>query len=158
LTATNTFFHVGILVDDLELAIERFSNVLNVNFLEPTVAHVDYLEEPGRMEPFDLRISYSSDGPPRYELMEAQGDGIYGLRQGQGVHHIGIWEPDCERKLEHFVGRHGLQKEGVMYTPDKRIIVAYFHPDDMHGTRIEIVDEGRRQQMERWFDGAPWVD
>jgi hypothetical protein len=90
--------------------------------------------------------------------MEAQGDGVYGLHQGQGVHHVGMWEPYCERRLEDLVGRHGLTKEGVMYTPDKRIIVAYFHPEGMHGTRIEIVDEGRRPQMERWFAGAPWVD
>jgi hypothetical protein len=69
-----------------------------------------------------------------------------------------MWEPYCERRLEDLVGRHGLTKEGVMYTPDKRIIVAYFHPEGMHGTRIEIVDEGRRPQMERWFAGAPWVD
>jgi len=151
------FFHVGILVNDLDAAIKRFSEVMDVSFVEPVVAHVDYLEESWRTSPCDLRVAYTNQGPPYIELLEAQGDGIYGVHQGEGVHHVGVWDPDCEARLEALQKR-GMRTEAIQFTPDRRIIVAYFYPGHLHGTRLEIVDEGRREMMERWFAGAPFID
>lgn len=158
MTSAASFFHVGILVDDLDKAIKRFENVLEIEFLAPVNVHVDYLEQAGETTPLDLHISYSKQGPPYYELLEAQGAGIYGIHQGIGVHHIGVWEPNCENRLERLVHKHGLVREAVQYTPDRRIIVAYLEPTALYGTRIEIVDQGRKDQMDAWLAGGPWID
>jgi catechol 2,3-dioxygenase-like lactoylglutathione lyase family enzyme len=159
MTARN-FFHIGILVNDLDAAIKRFSEVLELTFVEPTVAHVEYLEEDGRgSRPADIRVSYAQQGPPYYELLEAHNDGIYGRQHGEGVHHVGAWEPHCEQRLKELVEKHHLRAEATQYTPDrKRIIVSYFYPDGFHGVRLEILDEGRRKSMESWISGGTWAD
>lgn len=150
------FFHVGILVADLERAIDRYSEVLGLTFVEPAIASAQ-LEEPWREEPLDLRVAYSNQGPPHLELLEAQGDGLYGIHQGEGMHHLGAWEPACEARLAELVERRGMRTEAVQYTPDRQIIVAYFYPEHLHGTRLEIVDQNRQPMMESWFMGGEFI-
>ena len=72
------YFHVGILVPDLDVAIERFSDVLGVSFADRVHQDTEYFEDGGVMQPLTLHITYSTDGPPYYELIEAQGDGCTG--------------------------------------------------------------------------------
>lgn len=38
-------------------------------------------------------VAYSRQGPFRYELIEFVGDGLYAPSQGEGLHHLGVWEP-----------------------------------------------------------------
>jgi hypothetical protein len=45
-----------------------------------------------------------------------------------------------------------------MFTPEKRISVAYMDRRDLYGTRIELVAEGRRPQLESWLAGGPWLE
>jgi hypothetical protein len=150
MTAVATFFHIGILVDDLDKAIERFSNVLEVNFLPPTVIHIDQLQESDRKSNCDLRLTFSAE-TPHYELLEAQGDGIFGLHHGVGLHHIGVWEPDCESRLQRMTHHHRLEEEAIAYTADRRISVAYLKPEGLYGTRIELCDEADRASVEKWI-------
>jgi len=156
MTATN-MFHVGILVPDLEAAVPRFAEVLGMTFLPSAVAHVDYLEEHGDTHPIDLRITWSMQGPPYVELLEMTGDGLYGSHHGEGLHHIGFWEPDCEGLRSRFAAL-GLVTEGTQYTPERGIIATYVSPDGFHGTRLEYVDEGRRPGMESWLAGEAWTN
>jgi catechol 2,3-dioxygenase-like lactoylglutathione lyase family enzyme len=150
------FFHVGILVHDLGEAIDRYADVLGITFVDPAVARAE-LQEPWREETIDLRVAYSNQGPPYIELLEAQGDGLYSIHQGEGMHHLGVWESDCEGRLEELTTRKGMRTEAVQFTPERTIIVAYFYPGHLHGTRLEIVDEGRRPMMEDWITGGEFV-
>ncbi len=156
MTAAN-FFHVGILVPDLEEGMERFAEVLGLAFKTPAVAHVDRFEQKSRVEELDLRITWSVEGPPYLELLESQdNDGLYGRAQ-EGMHHIGLWEPDPEALMERLTGL-GLRNEGVQYTPDDRILAAYTAPHELYGTRLEFIEEGRRAGMEAWLAGEEWLD
>jgi catechol 2,3-dioxygenase-like lactoylglutathione lyase family enzyme len=155
MTARN-FFHVGILVNDMEKAIERFSDILKLSFMPPAVAHVDHFEEDGRTTELDLRITWAREGPPFVELLESQGEGLYGA-QNEGLHHIGIYDPDCEGLMEELVGK-GLRREATQWTPDQRIIAAYTAPGELYGTRLEFIDASRREQMDAWIAGTEWVD
>lgn len=150
------YFHVGILVADLEQAVERFRDVLGVDFAEPVYQDCEYFEQPGRMEPLRLHLTYSVQGPPYYELIEAQGDGLYGLHHGAGLHHVGIWEPNCEDRINELLTK-GMVKEAVLYRQDRTIIVAFTHPERLHGVRIEIADEGLREGHEAWLAGGEFV-
>src|SRR4051794_41170648 len=145
---TETFFHVGIVVPDLDAALERYASLLGIPFTPVQDVYVPRLDDGVRSEPIRLRIAYSTGSPPYYELLEATGEGIYGAANAGGVHHVGIWEADCERRVQE-LRRLGLQLEATQYTPEGRIIVAYFDPGPLDGTRIEIVDEGRRAMMEQ---------
>jgi hypothetical protein len=152
-----TVFHFGVLVEDIERGAERFGDVLGVRFRPPVIAHVDDYVEGDAKYVLDLKVTYSMAGPPYVELLEMQGDGLYGAHHGEGFHHIGVWEPDCEGRLAES-RRKGLEPEAIQYTPEGRIIVAYFRPEGTHGARLELVDEARREQMERWIGGGDWVN
>jgi hypothetical protein len=149
-------FHFGILVKDIDDGAQRFGDVLGIRFRPPAIAHVDDYVEGDSRSALDLKVTYSMEGPPYVELLEMQGDGLYGAQHGEGFHHIGVWEPHCERRVAEWRSK-GLEPEGIQYTPEGRIIVAYFRPEATHGTRLELVDEARREQMERWIAGGDWV-
>ena len=156
MTATN-LFHVGVLAPDLDEATERFSEVLGLTFKDPAVAHVDRFEQKSRVEVLDLRITWSVEGPPYLELLESQdNDGLYGRAQ-EGLHHIGLWEPDPEGLIERLMGL-GLKNEATQYMPDERILATYTAPDELYGTRLEFIEAGRRPGMEAWLAGEAWLD
>jgi len=144
-----TYFHVGILVKDLDAAMDRFRRVLQVSFRTPRVVQVS--QEHGRGETLaDLRFTYSYQGPPYYELLEAHDTGIFGLDQGEGPHHIGMWALDGQERLKDLQGR-GLRPEIVQYSGDGQLIFAYFERADLCGTRIEILDASQRAIHEAWM-------
>jgi catechol 2,3-dioxygenase-like lactoylglutathione lyase family enzyme len=143
------FFHVGILVADLEAAVERFSKVFGLEFADigdmPVSLHG---AEEGDVT---LRATYSRQGPPHIELVEAHGDGIFSAKHGDGVHHIGVWSPefsayDPGRCLPVSVRVNMMPGDPSMWLSD---------PADLHGTRIEYVDERGRAQLEAWIKGTP---
>jgi catechol 2,3-dioxygenase-like lactoylglutathione lyase family enzyme len=151
------FMHVGLLVHDLEEAVERYTDVLGAAFTDSATVHVDHMDDGGRVEPHDIRVVYSTGGPPYFEFIEMQETGIYGHEHGEGLHHVGMWEPDCEKRLSALRAK-GLEPEAVQYTSTNRIIVAYFSPRNLNGMRLEIVDESRRPMMENWIAGGKFID
>jgi hypothetical protein len=125
--------------------------------MDPAVAHVDAFEQPSGMSVLDLRITWSKEGPPYLELLESQdNDGLYGHHQ-EGLHHIGLWEPDPGKLMDRLVSI-GLVKEAMQHGPDDSIIAAYTGPDELYGTRLEFIDESRRPGMEAWLSGGSWAD
>lgn len=156
MTATN-LFHVGVLVPDIEKAMDRFSAALGLTFKDPEVAHVDAFEQPSGMSVLDLRITWSLQGPPYLELLESQdNDGLYGHHH-VGLHHVGLWEPDPVAMMERLLGM-GLMKEAIQWSPEGKIIAAYTAPRELYGTRLEFIEGSRRPGMEAWLAGAPWAD
>ena len=156
-TQSAPYFHIGILVDDLHAAIERFSAIYGVTFCEPVHAAARWIQ-PGRPEEqLRLHLTYSNQGPPYIELLESQGDGLYAPGQGEGVHHVGVWEKDCATRIKELEAQ-GMRLVGTQLTPEGDIIVAYFDRGDCHGTMLEIVNENRRPMMERWFAGGSFED
>jgi hypothetical protein len=156
MTAT-PFFHVGVLVHDLDLAMDRFARVFKVTWTDRVTAHADFWQQGQDVEPLALDVVYSREGPPHLELLQATGDGLYAPARGEGLHHIGAWEPDCttrQRELE----AAGFRSVGTQFTPQKEIIVSYFDPEVLHGIMFEILDESRRPMMESWFAGGPFSD
>jgi hypothetical protein len=152
------YFHVGILVPNLDEAMEKFSEVFKVTWTERGTAHADFWErDRGGSHPLTLDVAYTREGPPHIELLEATGDGLYGHQHVGGLHHIGGWEPDCtgrQRELEEA----GYPAVGTQYNPNKEIIVSYFDPKALYGIMFEILDEGRKPALEEWFKGGPFRD
>lgn len=100
----STFFHVGILVRDLDEAIPRFERVLGIGFLKPKSFVLDSFVDPvhfGDEEPhaWEGRAVYSRVGPPYYELLEAKGRGAFSLDdREEGVHHLGMLVGDSHAR------------------------------------------------------------
>jgi catechol 2,3-dioxygenase-like lactoylglutathione lyase family enzyme len=141
--------HVGFLVRDLEAAMARFSSVLGVTFNEPRKVRFDRLEDP---EPrsAEIRVTFSREGPPHYELIEGDGRGIYSLEHGEGVHHVGVWEDGAQQRMAALLAQ-GVTSEARTVLPDGSVLSWFNDPGDLHGVRVEFVDDGDRATYERFM-------
>jgi catechol 2,3-dioxygenase-like lactoylglutathione lyase family enzyme len=157
-TARN-YFHIGILVKDIEQARARFSEVLGLTFTPVQRISSQVWEEGRGMVQMESALCYSEQGPPYYELVEASGDGVLNLAQGEGLHHIGLYEADVEARLEE-LARLGLKAEMRTAPPDgdEPAWIAYVSGDGLHGVRTELVWEGRRSALEHFIRTGTWTN
>jgi len=149
----NIPYHSGILVHDLDNAIKRFTETLGYTFNPPTTVQVHELEDriSGSTGPAEARVTYSRQGPFRLELIEVSGTGIYGAALGEGLHHLGVWEPDPEARLRELEAK-GKSVDAIFRRPDGTVSVFYASPENSDGVRIEYVGAAQRERLERWFD------
>ena len=143
-----SFFHVGIIVPDLERAIARYSDVLGIKFTEPATFHIPRLEDP---EPHEGRLvaAFSMTQPPYYELIQADGDGIIALANAGQILYYGVWEADMAGRLE------VLKKQGVGLAALFRMDAntppfAMITQPDLMGARIEYVSTEDQPGIEEW--------
>lgn len=122
------FFHVGVLVKDIEAAAADFTALLGVKF-EPV--HGQQLPT-GET----VRLCYSLQGSPYLELMEMTGTGNWSPEQPEGVHHIGVSGPDVPGRCSAFDGR----VDPVAQTGDGSPLVVMTRPEVLHGVRVEYFD------------------
>lgn len=124
--------HVGIAVDDLEAAVERYRMTLG---LEPS--HRERVEEQGVEEVlFAVGTSF-------IQLVGALGPdtpvGAFLAKRGPGVHHVAYRVEDVAASLSR------LRDEGI--TPIDQVprrgsrdtLIAFVHPKDMEGVLVELV-------------------
>jgi catechol 2,3-dioxygenase-like lactoylglutathione lyase family enzyme len=123
------FFHVGILVRDVEAARADFSAKLGLEF-EPV--HSQQLAT-GEM----TRFCYSMQGPPYLELVEMTGTGSWSDQQPEGFHHIGISDPSVSVRCAAIGGEVETVAPGENGAP----LVALTDPKALHGVRVEWFDE-----------------
>jgi catechol 2,3-dioxygenase-like lactoylglutathione lyase family enzyme len=145
------FVHIGILVPNLEEGMARFEK-LGITFMEPRVVHVDRLVEDGRETALDLRIVFSLEGLPQWELLEAVGDGIYGSLHVGSIHHVAVLDRDPERRCEE-LSADGFRLTAAQYRPDGSMIVGYLDPADLDGVRIELIHEPVQEAIMAWVSG-----
>jgi len=132
--------HIGILVPDLEEAIERWSAVTGYTFSPigryRTERYSDHTDE--TPHPHDARISFSLEGPPRIELMEVTGNGTHGPDQ-LGIHHLGIQnvaDPEGHRKV---LADKGVMIDGCSYDEEGRILLMFTDKTVLDGIRVEFI-------------------
>jgi catechol 2,3-dioxygenase-like lactoylglutathione lyase family enzyme len=151
--ATQPFDHLGILVHDLDDAIPRWERLLGITFMAPRSVHVDRMvEADGSEAELDLRIAFSVDGPPRYELLEVTGDGVYGAGNADGLHHVAVLCPDVEAERDRLVA-HGARVIGAQYRPDGSAIVVYLDRGVLDGLPVELLDAAVADAIAAWVRG-----
>jgi catechol 2,3-dioxygenase-like lactoylglutathione lyase family enzyme len=122
------FFHVGILVRDIDQAIDDFGRLLGVRF-EPVRTGTVVSGEQNR-------YCYSLAGPPMLELVEMVGDGTWSPSQGEGLHHIGYGRPDVPGQCAVFGG----QADTLVAAGDGQPRVIFTRPAALHGVRVEYLE------------------
>jgi catechol 2,3-dioxygenase-like lactoylglutathione lyase family enzyme len=146
-------YHVGVLVPDVPAAMKAFETTLGYRFNEPTRLPLHDLEDriAGTSGPAELLVTYSRTGPLRIELIESGGTGIFDPGLGEGLHHVGVWEPDPEARLRELEAA-GQSIDAVLRGRDGSISVFYASPSASSGVRVEYVNEAQRSRLERWFE------
>jgi hypothetical protein len=142
-------YHVAFLVEDIAAAAPRFERALGVRFRPPEpLTHPDDTDD-GPTPP--LLSTYSYEGPPYVQLIQAQPTGVYGIGQGEGFHHFGVWVDNADECRE-VLGRDGFSAE-KRFTDGDRTTAWYSDPRDLHGVRVEYTGETVRAGVESWLRG-----
>ena len=130
--AVRGIHHVGIAVDDLDAAIERYASLFGA-----TLEHRDRVEDQG-VEAASLRV-----GGSRVELLAPLGAdtpvGRFLAKRGPGMHHVAFEADDVGAELER------LKADGVELVdevPRRGLFglqVAFVHPESTGGVLAEFV-------------------
>src|SRR6267142_5989749 len=146
-----TPFHVGILVADLEGAIKRFSDVFGIKF--GPVQEMIVNAHGGVEGKVKMKVAYSTQGPFYIELIEGSyGDSLFSLKNGEGVHHLGVWSEDFPSYQERETGNKLPAATKLNYMPGDPQHW-FSNPADLCGTRIEFIGNKMRRGIEAWIQG-----
>ena len=147
-TAPMSYFHIGVVVPDLEKAIARYSDVLGIKFAEPATFNIPRLEDPDP-HPGTLVAAFSMTQPPYYELIQAAGNGIISASNSGRILYFACWESNMADRLAQLkkqkVGVDALFRMDATSPP-----FAMITAPDLLGARIEYVDESDRAPIEEW--------
>jgi hypothetical protein len=153
-------FHIAILVADLDSSIHHLERALGTAFRPPAQLPFHWRTTAERPEPHSgfSYMSYSLEGPPYYELQQADDSAFKGIAQGQGVHHVGVWVPHAGAHLE-AMKRVGISADVEVRSPDGERVLSWFsRPGELNGVRMEFVDSSWRADFDRWMssrEGSP---
>jgi len=147
----DTYVHVGVMVDDIEAAIEDLAPI-GLTFMRPRTVHVDRLVEDGQDSEIDLTVAFSLQGAPQLELLEVVGDGIYGPQHRGGLHHVAILDDDPEARAKELVEQ-GFRVTAAQYRTDGSAIVVYLESERLHGLRVELLDSPVNEAIADWIEG-----
>jgi catechol 2,3-dioxygenase-like lactoylglutathione lyase family enzyme len=137
------YFHVGILVKDVEAARADFAAKLGLEF-EPTRSQQLATGE-------TTRFCYSFQGPPYLELVEMTGAGSWSPEQPEGFHHIGLSDPSVPARCSAF----GSGVDLIAPGPDGLPLVALTPPEALHGVRVELFDAKIAAQFLGYLSSRP---
>ena len=127
--------HVGIAVEDLEAAVDRYRRTLGV---EPT--HRERVEDQGVDEVlFAVGTSF-------IQLLGALGAdtpvGRFLATRGPGVHHVAYRVDDVAEVLARLRGEGVRLVDEVPRRGSRGTTIAFVHPKDMGGVLVELVQGG----------------
>jgi catechol 2,3-dioxygenase-like lactoylglutathione lyase family enzyme len=144
---------VGILVPDLQEALERYSRVWGLDgwrgfrYGPGTVPETTYRGEPGS---YRVTIAISAT-TPQIELLEVEeGPSIYDewlAERGHGLHHLGFWVPslaDAVPEME--AAGYAVTQSGAGYGLDGDGGYAYFDTERDLGVVLELIEVPKRRR------------
>lgn len=132
--------HIGVLVDDLEQAIEQWTAVTGYRFSPIRRYRTDRYVDASDPQPHfhDARISFSLEGQPKIELMEVTGSGTHGPDE-RGVHHLAFrGVDDIEGRLAE-LAEAGVGEDGRSIAEDGGLLLCFTRKQDLHGVRLELI-------------------
>ncbi|MDA2986341.1 MAG: VOC family protein [Actinomycetota bacterium] len=155
---TESAFHTGFVVDDVEAARDHLSAHLNATWT-PVEERDMPLRGPAGPVTVRLRFTYTTTGPHHLELLGAVPETVW---QASGpshpgtiaAHHIGLWCSDLAETSRR------LEADGspllVTYDSELDEAVGFAYHRLPSGLLLELVDEARRPAFEHWFGGGPF--
>jgi len=136
---------VAILVDDLEKSMKYYEEVFGIGPWIRSEGGLDWLEVRGREAQADRKISLAQVGTVQIELIQyVGGDSIHFefLEEcGQGVHHLGFFVRDLDRRLE-AAKEAGIEvlQQGRIKQKGLTVRYAYLDTTDDFGVIIEFIE------------------
>ncbi|MFH8606757.1 VOC family protein [Streptomyces sp. NPDC018029] len=146
----DSYYHVGMVVPDIDEAIQRCATVFGVSFTAAA-----WTESPHQQEgdvthiPFRQRQAISRTREPYVELIEATGDGVFGPSRAGTLLYYACWERDMKARLARLRSQ-GFGMDAVIRMDAASDPIAAITSYDHHGIRLELADPAVKPVMEQW--------
>jgi hypothetical protein len=128
-------YHLGLVVDDIEAAMDELSAALGLRWAKLQRRTALRKSAEGTISG-ETAFVYSLDGPPHLELIERRAATVF---DKVGLHHIGVWCDDPRAESER-LERQGWPFESVGVKPDGSWVGGLYHFSGSLGLRVELVD------------------
>jgi hypothetical protein len=139
-------FHVGLVVDDLEAALEELSDLFGYEWC-PQIAVQTPVVLPAADILLNLRCAYSAT-LPRVEVIQSVPGTPWVPAPGSGIHHAGYWSDDPTADAARLVSR-GYAEEARGVRPDGA--PAWTYHLSPSGPRIELVSRELQPGLEQYW-------
>ncbi len=130
----NKIEHIGIAVNDMDLAITLYQKLLNTSVYKTEI-----------VESEQVKTAFLQTGPNKIELLEALSDDSaiaqFLSKKGEGIHHIAFEVDDIMAEMAR------LKSEGFVLLNDEpkpgadNKLVCFVHPKSVGGVLVELVQE-----------------
>jgi catechol 2,3-dioxygenase-like lactoylglutathione lyase family enzyme len=144
---TESIRHVGVLVRDLDEAVERWSRLTGWTFKEISRYEPDsyVCNAAPSPHPHSQRIAMSIDGPPHVELLEVNPDEPTHGETELGLHHIAFLHVDDVDEKMRELGELGIGADGVARDAEGAALLFFADPASdvaFDGVRVEYARKG----------------
>ena len=146
-------YHTGIVVDDIEAAMQWFTKVAGYSWTDVVSVDQDAVTPDGQMT-VPMTMVYSG-AEPRLELLQTV-PGTVWTPSDSGAHHLGYWSDDVESDLA-TLEFNGMTCEVKSYNPDGSGTLLWAYAKSPTGPRIELVSRNMAPFIALWWESAPDV-
>jgi catechol 2,3-dioxygenase-like lactoylglutathione lyase family enzyme len=154
LLGAGDLFHTGVVVPDLEEALERFGALLGLSFTDVVVTPVCH-QRPHGIDDVTMRVAYSTGPAPHLEVIEAIPDSLFALRPDRtGLHHFGVWVDDMEAEGARLEAL-GMPQVAALVRDDGGPSLITFHAGPT-GEQLELCDSSMRPGFQAWISGGEY--
>jgi Glyoxalase/Bleomycin resistance protein/Dioxygenase superfamily len=143
----HSYYHIGIIVANLDAAIPKFARVFHVSFTPPRLIKAGISWHGTELE-YDVRVAYSRE-QPQIELLEGHKDGYFSLKHGEGFHHLGLWSPDYDSSEWH--SRFDCSTIEAVLPKISGAHTVMLSPASLCGIRVEVRDQRNQAELEAWI-------
>lgn len=142
-------FHIGIVVEDLDQAMDELGSAFGYTWSSIREASFDLTTASGPAAG-SARIVFARPGPPWLEVIQAPAESIWGAADGAHLHHLAYWVQDLQAESDRLASM-GFAFELGQKDEEGRLSGFCYHLNP-HGSRVELVADRARDAMERWIE------
>jgi hypothetical protein len=145
-------FHVGLRVPDLEQAMAEYSEAWGCSWCSIRDWPMDIWFPDRGYTSMEIKLTFSTAGPVRLELIQGSPDTPLDPAQGTGTHHLGYWVDDPKAETERLLAQ------------GWTLVMAANAPEDGYGRftyvqapsglLVEPVAVANRPRFEAWWAGG----
>lgn len=142
--------HVGFVVPDLGAACRETGSALGLTWARVR-SRVAGVTTPEGAVDVPFVVTYSQQGPPYVELIEAVPGTLWTQERSGEPHHLGFWSEDVSETSRRLSG-HGAPWVATCRHEGEDALRWAYHDHSALGL-VEVVDVGRRRAIEAWIRG-----
>ncbi|MFH9610910.1 VOC family protein [Streptomyces sp. NPDC017448] len=145
-----SYYHVGMVVPDIDAAIQQCARVLEVPFTAAAWTESPHQEEGDTVHTsFRQRQAISRTREPYVELIEAVGDGVFGPARAGTLMYYACWEADMKSRIARLASQ-GFDMDAVIRMDADSDPIAVITAYDGTGIRLELAHPAAKPVMEHW--------